>query len=51
MQSIRTNNKNNETIPWVEKYRPNDLTELIGHEHTVSTSKAQIFGILSLTSE
>ncbi len=42
MQTISTNNKTNESIPWVEKYRPNDLSELIGHEHTVSTSKAYI---------
>ena len=28
----------NESLPWVEKYRPSKLDDLIAHEHIVSTS-------------
>jgi hypothetical protein len=30
-------------LPWVEKYRPDNLSEIISHEHIVSTSKAPYF--------
>jgi replication factor C subunit 3/5 len=30
-----------DTLPWVEKYRPKTLDELVSHEDITSTSKKQ----------
>jgi len=32
-------NKDQAGIPWIEKYRPSTLDDLIGHKHTIETSK------------
>ena len=26
-------------MPWIEKYRPNNMDQLIGHTHIIATSK------------
>ena len=31
------------SLPWVEKYRPKGLGDLIAHQHIISTSKHQRF--------
>lgn len=36
-----------DTLPWVEKYRPASLDELIAHEDIISTSACPIFHAIS----
>ena len=31
-----------DTLPWVERYRPKSLDELISHEEIVATSEARV---------
>jgi patatin-like phospholipase/acyl hydrolase len=36
-KSISTTSKSHHDLPWVEKYRPKNLDELIAHEEIIST--------------
>ncbi len=39
--------KDSTNLPWVEKYRPNALQELISHEDIISTIRTFISQVLS----
>jgi len=36
-ESVGTKDKS--SLPWVERYRPSSLKDLISHQHIVNTSK------------
>ncbi len=35
---VLSDKQSQENLPWVEKYRPSDLNQLISHEEIISTS-------------
>lgn len=40
-----------DTLPWVEKYRPKDFSELIAHDDIINTRMQFVFILLSFMNE